>query len=353
MPSTEDADAPEGRGATTDGGSVSSPFETLSSVEETRSDRYRKLYREYVTAPLSIIWNDWRARVGFILVSIYVLMATVGVHFIEPTGTLDGSAYIAPFQSWEFPLGTDRMGRDLFSSTVYSTRPVMIMMASGGLFTVTVGTLIGTLAGYKGGMTDTVLSTFTDIFINIPGLPLVIVLAVMFEPSHPVLIGILLSVAAWAGLARAIRSQILTLRAESFVEAARAMDISTPRIIFKDILPHLMPYIVINLVNATRRVIFAAVGLYFIGVLPFEDANWGITLNLAYTAGAHYRPGALHWLLVPVVAILGISMGLILLGQSLDRVFNPRARARHMKTAGEEDAEADEESQNTEMMRQV
>ncbi|GAB7021148.1 ABC transporter permease [Halostagnicola bangensis] len=337
----------------TDGGSVNSPFETISDIEETRRDRYRKRYENYVYAPFSIIWDDWRARIGLAIIALYVFVGTVGVFLVEPTTNLDGSAFIQPFETWEHPFGTDRMGRDLFADTIHSTRPILIMMASGGLFTVTVGTVFGTIAGYKGGMTDTVLSSITDVFINIPGLPLVIVLAVMFEPRNPVLVGILLSIAAWAGLARAIRSQVLTMRRESFTEAARAMDVSTSRIIRKDILPRLMPYIVINMMNATRNIIFSAVGLYFLGVLPFEDQNWGITLYLAYDAGAHYRPGALHWLLIPMIAIIGISVGLILLGQSLDRVFNPRVRARHRNGEAEAEGSEDVEADNTGMMKQV
>ncbi|MEY7848382.1 ABC transporter permease [Natrarchaeobius sp. A-rgal3] len=341
------------RSTATDGGTTRSPFEAISDVEETRRDRYRKRYETYVYAPLSIIWDDWRARIGIAIIAFYVLVGTLGVYLIEPTSNLDGSAFIQPFETWEHPLGTDRMGRDLLADAVHSTRPMLIMMISGGLFTVSLGTAIGAVAGYKGGITDTVLNSITDVFINIPGLPLVIVLSVMFEPRHPVMVGILLSVAAWAGLARAIRSQVLTIRMESFTESARAMDIPTSRIIRKDVLPHLMPYLVINLMNAIRNIIFSAVGLYFLGVLPFEDQNWGITLYAAYDQGAHYRPGAIHWLLIPMVAIIGISIGLILLGQSLDRVFNPRVRARHENGGGEVDPEEDVDTDNTGMIKQV
>ncbi|WP_276255955.1 ABC transporter permease [Halomontanus rarus] len=319
-----------------DGGTVNTPFDVVSEYEETRRDRLKKLYDTYVYAPISIIKRDWRARIGFAIVLLYVFTATVGVYLIEPTQVTEGPGLAKPFETWEYPLGTDDMGRDLLSSTVHSTSEILKMILSGGLFTVTLGTTVGALAGYKGGVVDTVLSSITDVFINLPGLPTVMVLALMLPiTGNPYLIGILLTITAWGGLARAIRSQVLTLRQEPFVEAARSMGVPSYEIVFKDIVPHLMPFVVINLTNAARRVIFSAAGLYFLGVLPFTNHNWGVTLNLAYSGGAHYKTGALHWFLMPMIAITGISIGLILLGQSLDRVFNPRVRARHEKKLAE------------------
>ncbi|WP_408960282.1 ABC transporter permease [Natrinema sp. 74] len=333
---------------TTDGGSTigdASPFDVVSEYEETRRERLEKLYRSYIYTPISIVWTDWRARIGFTIVLTYLLMGILGPVFVEQTHTLDGPALITPFQSWEYPLGTDDMGRDLLAQTIYSTSNILKMVAAGAISTVAIGTIVGSIAGYKGGMTDTVLSSITDVFINIPGFPLVMVLGLMFDDvllGNPWAVGLLLSVAAWGGLARSIRSQVLTLRQESFVEASRSLGLPTRTIVFKDIVPHLMPFIVINLTNSGRRVIFEAVALYYLGILPFQNLNWGSILNLAYSAQAHTRMALIHWFLVPMVAIVIISIGLILLGQSLDRVFNPRVRARHEKPDGEVDDEVDD-----------
>ncbi|ELY41795.1 ABC transporter permease [Natronorubrum tibetense] len=285
--------------------------------------------RTFVLEPWETMRRDWRAVTGLAIVSTYLLVGLVGPLLVEPTSVNDAPHRVAWFQSLEHPLGTDPMGRDLFSEMVHSTRPMLQMMLTGGLFTIVVGTAFGTVAGYKGGTVDTVLSGVTDIFINIPGLPLVIVLAVIFQPSNPFTLGVLLTVAAWAGLARAVRSQVLQLRHESFIEASRTIGIPTGPIVLKDVLPALLPYIAVNFVSAMRNVIFSAAGLYFIGVLPFEDTNWGITLRAAYDGGAMYRVGLLHWILVPTLAIIVLSMGLILLAQSSDRVFNPRVREKH------------------------
>ncbi|MDS0223039.1 ABC transporter permease [Haloarcula sp. S1AR25-5A] len=333
----------------TDGGNAvdgdASPFDIVSEYEETEADRLRKLYDAYVYTPIAIIWTDWRARIGFSIMLVYLLMGVVGPTFVEQTEVLEGPALALPFETWEYPLGTDNMGRDLLSQTIYSTNTILKMVAAGATSTVLIGTIVGSIAGYKGGMTDTVLSSITDVFINIPGFPLVMVLGLMFDDvllGNPWAVGLLLSVAAWGGLARSIRSQVLTLRQESFVESSRAMGLPTRTIVFKDIIPHLMPFVVINLTNAGRRVIFEAVALYYLGILPFQNLNWGSILNLAYGANAHTRMAAIHWFVVPMVAIVVISIGLILLGQSLDRVFNPRVRARHEKTTAEVDENVDE-----------
>lgn len=335
----------------TDGGDVAgddaSPFDTVSEYEETRRDKLQKTYDTYLYTPISIIWTDWRARIGFLILLTYVLMGVLGPQFVAETQVLDGEPYTGPFETLDHPLGTDRMGRDLFAQTIYSTSTILKMITAGALSTVGIGTVVGAVAGYKGGLTDTVLSSITDVFINIPGFPLVMVLALMYEEQiigNPWAVGLLLSVAAWGGLARSIRSQVLTLRQEEFVEASRSLGVPTRTIVSKDILPHLMPFVVINLTNSARRVIFEAVALYYLGVLSFENLNWGSVLNLAEGANAHTRPDLLHWFLVPIIAIITLSMGLILLGQSLDRVFNPRVRARHERTTGDVEGEINTEN---------
>ena len=217
------------------------------------------------------------------------------------------------------------------------------MIASGAVFTVCLGTLLGTLAGYKGGTVDSVLMVVTDIMMTIPGLPLTIVLASALDiKGSPVVIGVLITVNAWAGLARAIRSQVLTLRDAEYVEASRIMGMSTPTIISGDIIPNLMPYITMNFVQQARAVIFGSVGLYFLGVLPYNSVNWGVMMNAAVNrAGATSSPAAFHWLLVPMLTIIVLALGLTLLAQGADRVFNPRVRARHAETVvDDEDGDA-------------
>jgi peptide/nickel transport system permease protein len=192
--------------------------------------------------------------------------------------------------------------------------------------------------------------SFSDLVMAIPGLPLVIILAVTLNPENPVLLGVIINISYWAGLGRSLRSQVLTIRENNYVEASRTMGVSTPRIIAKDIVPNLMPYVTVNFVFAARYVMFASVGLYFLGVLPYSTQNWGVTLNFAYSGGALFSWSAAHWLLAPMLAIMGLSLGLILLGQGLDRVFNPRVRTRMAGESKSTVSDDDDEETVTEVL---
>lgn len=325
------------------------PFEVTSESELTRSERWKVYLDRSLLTPLRIVWSDLRSRIAVIILLGYIFMGTAGVKLVEPTSLNDGPRTLGPFQSLDHPLGTTGLGQDLFTLIVHSTPSMFKMIIGGAVFSVTMATIIGTFSGYVGGSRlDQVLMYITDVALTIPGLPLVIVVAAIFEPRDPFVVGVLLTVNAWAGLARALRSEVLSIRNSEYVEASRAMDISTTRLLMKDILPNVMPYILINFANAARAVIFASVALYYLGVLPITSLNWGVILNDAPTS-ALQEVGRVHWILVPLAAIMGLSIGLVLLAQGADRLFNPRVRARHAKTiSGGEDAE-ESDSQATEV----
>lgn len=315
-----------------DDGSI---FESEIKAEVSRRERTRRFFREYIVASLKIMWNNWRTRVGGLIILFFVLMGTVGVRIYDEPAA-DGPRMLGPFESWEYPLGTDIIGEDILGSIIHATPEMLIMVTAGAVFTTVVATIVGTVAGYKGGAVDRVLSTLSDTAMSIPGLPLVIVLAFLLEPRNPAFVGIVVSINAWAGLARSIRSQVLTLRNEAYVEASRTMGISTGGIVLKDILPNLMPYVLVNFTISARRVIVAAVALYFLGILPVSDYNWGFMLNQAYNSVGIYSLDAAHWFLVPIITIVVFIYGLVIFGQAADRLFNPQARLRHMDTETEE-----------------
>ncbi|WP_246391673.1 ABC transporter permease [Halosimplex pelagicum] len=322
-----------------------SEFEQMADVTLSESERRRQWFDEKVLAPARIVWDDWRARFGVVVVALFLFMGLVGPRIVPEPSPNQGRRLIGAFRTLEHPFGTTASGVDILSQLVYATPAMLLMITAGAVFTVVLGTATGTLAGYKGGRVDSVLMTITDVMMTIPGLPLTIVLAAVLQiEGHPVVIGVLITINAWAGLARAIRSQVLTLRDAEYVEASRIMGIPTSRIIGSDIVPNLMPYISMNFVRQARAVIFGAVGLYFLGVLPYNSNNWGVMMNAAVNrAGATSSAAAFHWLLVPMVTIIVLALGLTLLAQGADRVFNPRVRARHAKTVddGGDDEEGD------------
>ncbi|WP_276256279.1 ABC transporter permease [Halomontanus rarus] len=333
----------------TDGGELRLEDLQLDETQRESENRwvtYRRFADEYVKAPFLILWSDWRSRAGIVIIMMYVLAAVVGTQIIPTPYPNQAELWIKPFQSWQYLLGTDKTGQDLLGLMVHATPSMLIMITAGAVFSTVVAAVVGTVSGYKGGTMDRVLMIITDSMIAIPGLALVIVLAAIIEPRSPVLVGIILSSHVWAGLARSLRSQVLTLREDSYVEASRVMGIRTPAIIGKDVLPNLMPYILINFVNSARNVIFNSVGLYFLGVLPYTNLNWGVVLNQSYNSPAIHSFELMYYLFVPLVTVIMISFGLILLSQGFDRIFNPRIRAKHTKSGGKESvgAEPDEGS---------
>jgi peptide/nickel transport system permease protein len=315
--------------------------ETSESPDLTLRDRVGEYFEERIRKPAMVAWSDGRTRLGLVIMGVYVAMALVAVFDLyRAPSTNQAPRLVTAFQSWDHPLGTTMSGVDLLSLIVHATPDVLLMILAGGLWATVIAVIIGTLAGYKGGKVDQVLMSLSDLVMAIPGLPLVIILAVTLNPKNPIVLGILITINYWAGLGRSLRSQVLTIREDNYVEASRTMGVSTPRILLKDIIPNLMPYVTVNFVFAARYVVFASIGLYFLGVLPFSTQNWGVTLNYAYSGGALFTWQAAHWLIFPMIAIMGISLSLILLGQGMDRVFNPRVRTRlagESESTGEDD----------------
>jgi len=318
-----------------------SVFETTADVEVTFFDRVDRV-RQQVMVPLRILWGDWRGKVGIFIILGYVLLGTVGTAFVTPPSTNQAPVLLQPMENPEYPLGTDGLGQDLLALVIYAIPPMFEMILSGAIFATVVAMVVGTVSGYAGGTTDRLLVTVSDIMMTIPGLPLVIVIASVFQPEEPWVVGILLTINVWAGLARSIRSEVLSIRDEGYVEASRLMGASTGRTLRREVAPNLMPYVLINFAQSARSVIFASVGLYFLGVLPSSHYNWGVMMNSAYNESALYLATTAHWIFFPMLAIVFLTLAMVMLTQSADKVFNPRLRAKHAGDSSEvEEAEGE------------
>jgi len=338
-----------------------SAFEVTSDVQISRYERFKIFVDETFFASARILRNDYRALIGTGILLVYLFVGLIGVRIVEIPRASDGPLLFQPFDKalthhpfgipefsigpwtyigiWRFPLGTDQVGKGIFAGLVHSTPVVLKMMLAGAVFSTVMATIWGITAGYKGGRWDRVMMTISDVVMTIPGLPLVVVLAEFINPENPYVVGLLLAVPDWAGLSRSLRSQVLTLREESYVEASRIMGVKNRTIMRKDILPNVVPYIMVHFVTGARGIIFQAIGLYFLGVLPFSTVNWGVMMNLAYQDGALFDPAKYHWFVAPTVTVLVLSLGLILFGQGMDRIFNPRIRARHAKSTPDDGEE--------------
>jgi len=308
-----------------------------------RTDSLRDRLRT-LPALFAVLWGDARARVGIVIVGIYLFLGTVGLVLIPEPDISQAPRFVRPFENMAYPLGTNNQGQRMFSLMVYAIPPMLKMILAGAVFATTVATLVGTFAGYVGGVVDRILMTLADIQIALPGLPLLIVLAAVFQPESPYVLGLIISAPAWAGLARNIRSQVLTLRDLSYVESNRIIGVPIPKIVAADILPNMMSYISVNFVYQARSIIFSSVALYFLGVLPVSFQNWGVTMNIAYNQGALQSPSRFYWILEPMLTIILLTLGMVLLAQGMDRIFNPRIRARHLDAGGDAEPEPEPET---------
>jgi len=304
-------------------------------------DRLLRLIDQYVYAPAGVAWSDWRTRIGIPIVAFFFLIGTVGVLIIPEAQINQTARYLQPFDQLAYPLGANDQGEGIARLLVHQTPDVLLMGTAGALFGTAVGTLIALVSGYKGGAIDRALMTLTDIVLTMPGTPLLILLVAIYQPQSSFMVGIIVSIDSWPGTARSLRSQVLQLREESFVEASRAMGMPTSRIITHDVLPQLGPLITMGAAGAFRGVITAAVGLYFLGFLPGNTSNWGVMMSVANERSALSNPSGRHWLFFPAITLTVFSFGLVMLAQGMDRVWNPELRASHAKTIASDDEEED------------
>jgi len=330
----------------TDGGTVEQEiFGTSGDGDGGRrktspQERFRRLIDTYFATPFRIAWNDWRARIGGLGVLLYILMGVVGPRLVDQPTLNWRVAYTGAFIYPDYPLGTDYAGRDMMTSIIHATPAMLKMALAGVLFSIGVAVIFGFVSGYKGGMIDTVMMTLTDVMITLPGLPLIILIAAVYPPQDPFIVGAILAIDNWPGLARNLRSQVLTLREESYVEASRTMGLSTTEIIGKDLIPQLAPFVLISSAGAATGVISESVALYYLGILPSSSPidNWGVMLHysISQADAVNNWAQAGHMMLFPLLALSGMTFFLILLGQGLDQLFNPRLRARHSSTTSDE-----------------
>lgn len=274
---------------------------------------------------LRICWADKSALVGGGVVLVYLGVAIVGpfvvhLHYVSNPAL----AYLPP--SLKNPLGTDFLGHSVLSELILGTRPVMEVGITSAVFVVVVGVTVGLASGYAGGAVDQVVMRIADVFLTVPGLPLVIVIAAVVHTSSPFVLAGILSVSAWAGLARAVRSQALSLRSSDFIEAAKVQGLPLRNMVGRQLLPNVGPYVAIHFLLAVTGAIYAEVGLFLLGVAPVTGSNWGIMMNLAISQGALYTSRSALYLFSPMLAIIFLQVALVYFARAMDRLFNPRMR---------------------------
>ncbi len=271
--------------------------------------------------------SNKRAMVGAVILFLYLFMATAGPYTVKMDTSYHYEERFLP-PSLKHPLGTDYVGRDVFAEIVHGSRDVLLTAALAATFAILIAITVGILAGLVGGVVDQALMMLVNIMLTIPQLPVMLIFAAVFKVSDPFSFALILAIWMWPALARAVRSQVLSLRERDFIEAARILRLGVFHIVFKEILPNIMPYVAINFVSIMRWAIVSSVAIIFLGLAPFSATNWGMMLNLAtFQTGAIYVPRALSYVLSPLLAIMLLQLGGYFFASGLEEIFNPRLRA--------------------------
>lgn len=228
---------------------------------------------------------------------------------------------LAPPSS-HYLLGTDLPGRSVALLTIWGSRASLAIGIIATALTIFLGTTIGLLAGHFQGITSRLLMTLTDWFITLPSLPLAISLAaILGQGSTSITIAI--AVTSWTGTARLVRAQTLAVEARPFIERARALGAGNLQVIVRQVLPNVMPLVLVSSTLTIAGAILSETTLSFLGLGNPDEVTWGNMINQAFTSGAITR-GAWWYLLPPGVAIVVVVLGFTMTGRAIEHILNPR-----------------------------
>jgi peptide/nickel transport system permease protein len=266
-----------------------------------------------------------KGRIGVAIVVGVAIVALLANH-IAPYDPYDIRARGRRKQppSAEHYLGTDASGRDVFSMLVHGARISLTIGLATALLISLLAAAMGGMAGYFGGIFDVMVMRVADVLFCIPGLPLMIVLTTYLGPGTSTMV-IIFTVLGWAGLARIVRSQVLSVASYTYVESAKVCGARPWRILWKHILPAVSPLIIINGINMATGMMLAEAGLSFLGFGDPKVVSWGKMLSQAQSGGALLF-GMWWWIIPPGLAIFVTALGFLLVGLALEEILNPYLR---------------------------
>lgn len=225
-------------------------------------------------------------------------------------------------------LGTDPLGRDVFSQLLYSTRSAFALGAIAALVTVFIATTIGAIAAFYGGWTDSILMRFADLILLLPLLPVLIVVSALFTINLP-LLGLLIGIlSGFGGTAIILKAQALAVKVKPFIDAARVAGGGNRHLIARHIIPNVLPLSFLYMMFTVTDAIALEASLSFLGLLQIP-MSWGIMINTASSQGYLLSGTSYWWLLFPAgLAVTMLAAAFFLVGRAMDEVVNPRLRRR-------------------------
>jgi len=274
----------------------------------------------------NIIKNNPTLFPGIILFLIVLLPCLFGGFILNTSlsKVLSTPANLPP--SSEYLLGTTSEGRDMLTLLIVSTSSTLKIGLIGGGIGFIIGTFLGLISGYlQGTWIDAIIRNITDVFLTIPPLAILIMIAASFRIVSITTMGIIIGATAWMHPTRVIRSQTLSMRERSFVQLAKLSLSSDFEIIFKEIMPNLLPYLAATFVNAVSSAILASIGLEVLGLGSQQLPTLGTIIYYALYYTAMWR-GLWWWWVPPVIVVVLIFLGLFMMSMAIDKYANPKLR---------------------------
>jgi len=231
----------------------------------------------------------------------------------------------------KYLLGTNDIGQDIFSELIYGTRVSLTIGFLAAIFTVVIGTLVGVVSGFMGGSVDEVLMRFTDVIMILPSIPLLILLMAIFGRQSYLIMILAISITGWTGTARMVRSSTMSIEERTYVEASKAIGAGEGHIILKHVLPNVSPLIIATMIYQVAGAMMSEAGLSFLGLGDPGHKSWGMVLHYAQTSGGWYANQgypAWWWIIPPGLLIAFTVASLVLIGQTMEEIINPRLRMR-------------------------
>lgn len=301
-------------------GMATGPQARVDSAADYVEDSY--VWRNIVQA-LRLLLSDLSSRIYLLILSVVLFLGifgpTVAPYPADETQLSGGQILIATSPSYTHPLGTTTEGYDVLSRLLIGARPTVITGLLGGGIMISIGTVIGLVSGYVGGLVEVILMRFTDFVYSLPFLPLAIVLVTFMEvgflPSV-IVIGLIL----WRDPARVLRSQVLQIKERPYIMSARATGASNLRVIVKHILPNVFPMLLLFFGLGVGYSIILQASLAFVGVADPFVPSWGVMIRNAYESGV--MGSALWWSLSPAIMISATVTSAIMLGRRYEALVS-------------------------------
>ncbi len=278
----------------------------------------------------AIFRENLLGRIGLFLLVLFGLMAVCSYippmidSMYHPMAGVDPQVYSSKGPSLRHWLGTDFMGRDILSQLLAGARVAFMVGVSAAFISIFLGTAIGMVAGYSGRVVDTLLMRLADMVMVMPTLLVVIILAALFGQLSIWAIVLIIAFFRWPGVSRVIRAQTLSLKQRPFIDAARVAGASHLRIIFRHIMPNVLPLSFLYMTFRVTSAITIEAALAFLGFGDPGTVSWGMMLQWVWKTGHMFK--APYWLLPPGICISLITLSFYMLGRAMEEVLDPRLR---------------------------